>query len=430
MSSAPLPARYPASYYAATAVGAVELPVLAGEQECDVCVIGGGYTGLSSALHLAERGYEVVLLEAERVGWGASGRNGGQVGTGQRQDQDELEATLGITRARLLWDLAEEAKATVIERVGRHRIDCDLKLGIVHACHKPAHARSRARYVEKLKREYGYSAIRTLTGIELGQILGTSRYHGGDLDRGAAHLHPLNYALGLARAAREAGARLFEGSRVERYDRRDPTTVHTARGSVRTRHVVLACNGYLGALEPRIAGHVMPINNFILATEPLGAERAQTLIRHDVAVCDTKFVLDYYRLSADQRLLFGGGENYRQRFPRDLKGFVRKYMLRVYPQLADARIDYAWGGTLAITLKRMPHFGRLAPNVFFAQGFSGHGVAMASLAGKLIAEAVAGTAERFDVMAQVPAPRFPGGTLLRWPGLVLGMLYYSLRDKL
>jgi gamma-glutamylputrescine oxidase len=199
---------------------------------------------------------------------------------------------------------------------------------------------------------------------------------------------------------------------------------------VRARYLVLACNGYLGGLAPRIAGKIMPINNFMLASEPLGEAAARALIRDDVAVADSKFVVDYYRLSADRRLLFGGGETYRQRFPPDIKGLVRKKMLRVFPQLSETGIDYAWGGTLAITLNRLPAFGRLGPATFYAQGYSGHGVALSSLAGKLIAEALAGTAERFDVFARIPTPSFPGGTLLRWPGLVAGMLYYSLRDKL
>ena len=254
-----------------------------------------------------------------------------------------------------------------------------------------------------------------------------------DLDRPAGDVvvaEQQGYHGGLARAAREAGVRIFENSRVLDYTRSDPASVTTANGSVDAAFIVLGCNGYLGKLEPRVAGKIMPINNFILATEPLGEDKARSLIRDDVAVQDTKFVIDYYRLSADHRLLFGGGENYTSRFPSDIKRFVRKYMLRVYPQLADTRIDYAWGGTLAITMSRLPTFGRLEGDVYYAQGYSGSGVALTSMGGKLIAEAIAGTAERFDVFARIPQRKFPGGTLLRWPGLVLGMLYYALRDKL
>ena len=421
---------YPDSYYLATAEGLEDHPRLTESLDCDACVIGGGYTGLSAALHLAERGYDTVLLEAERIAWGASGRNGGQVGSGQRQGQEELEAMLGTAAARQLWDLAEEAKATVRERIARHGIACDYRSGILYAAFKRGEVADLHESAARLARDYGYEDDVPLTKAEVAERLGTEIYHGGVLDRGGGHLHPLNYALGLARAAREAGVRIFEESRVLGYEPGRPTRLPTRDGEARARIVVLACNGYLGRLEPRIAGTIMPINNFVLATEPLGEAGARALIRDDVAVSDTKHVVDYYRLSADHRLLFGGGETYSRRFPRDIAGFVRRVMLRVYPQLAQTRIDYAWGGTLAITMNRLPVFGRLEPETFYAQGYSGHGVALSSLAGKLIAEAAAGTAERFDVFARVPSPQFPGGTLLRWPGLVAGMLYYSLRDKL
>jgi gamma-glutamylputrescine oxidase len=422
--------RHVKSYFAATAVGLKDYPVVQGELECDVCVVGGGFTGLAAALHLAERGYDVVLLEAERLGWGASGRNGGQLGTGQRKPQTALEKMLGKEAARRLWDLAEEAKATVRERVARHGIDCDLKPGILNVAYKPGDAAWLAGQAEHLEKHYGYREIRSVSREETAEMLGTGIYHGGTLDRGAGHLHPLNYALGLARAATEAGARLFEESRVTAVAPGRPSRLRTAGGEVRARYLVFACNGYLDGLEPRLAAKIMPINNFVLATEPLGEDGARALIRDDVAVCDTKFVVDYFRLSADSRLLFGGGETYTRGFPADIKAFVRKCMLRVYPQLESARIDYAWGGTLAITMSRLPCFGHLAPDTFYVQGYSGQGVALSSLAGKLVAEAVAGTAERFDVFARIPQPSFPGGTLLRWPGLVAGMLYYSLRDKL
>ncbi len=424
-----LPA-YPETYYSATAKGLKERPPLAESLDCDVCVVGGGFTGLSAALHLAERGYDVALLEAQRIGWGASGRNGGQLGSGQRKAPDEIAQLMGPDDARRLWELAEAAKALVKSLIDRHGIDCDLKPGIMACAYKPEHVDKLKHHVELLSHDYGYDQISFLDRRAVAERLGSDIYHGGQLDMGAGHLHPLNYALGLAEAAVAAGARLFEATPAERIEPGERPAVVTPAGTVRARHLVIACNGYLGRLEPRIAGNIMPINNYVLATEPLGEAGARALIRDDVAVCDTKFVLDYYRLSADHRLLFGGGETYSSRFPADIKGFVRKYMLRVFPQLAEARIDYAWGGTLAITMNRLPDFGRLDGNLFYAQGFSGHGLALTSLAGQLIAEAVAGTAERFDVFARMPQQRFPGGTLLRWPGLVAGMLYYSLRDKL
>ena len=418
------------SYYAATANARPDRPNLRGDTRCDVCIVGGGYTGLSAALHLAERGYDTVLLEAERIGFGASGRNGGQLGSGQRQEQHDVEKLVGKDDARRLWDLAEESKSLCKDLIARHGIACDLKPGILHAAHKPALARDFRHYADYLRSHYDYHHARPVAGHEIRAMLGTDAYHGGYLDTDAAHLHPLNFALGLGAAAERAGARLFENSRATGLSSCASPTVDTAQGRVQARHVVMACNGYLGGLDKRLAGRIMPINNFILATEPLGAERARQIIRDDVAVADSKFVINYFRLSADRRVLFGGGENYAPRFPADLKGFVRSYMLKVYPQLADARIDYAWGGTLAITMNRLPDFGRLDGNVYFAHGYSGHGVGMATLAGKLIGEAIAGTAERFDVFARIPTRRFPGGPLLRWPALVLGMAYYALRDRL
>ena len=261
-------------------------------------------------------------------------------------------------------------------------------------------------------------------------MIATDDFLEGLYDSQAMTIHPLNYALGLARAAREAGVRIFESSRVLEYTRTDPAMVRTENGVVEESFIVLACNGYLGKLEPRVAGKIMPINNFVIATEPLGKERARKLISGRFGVHDTRFVVNYFRLSDDHRLLFGGGENYRPGFPRDIAKFVRPTMLKLFPQLDDVRIDYAWGGTLSVTVNRLPHVGRLEPNLFFAQGYSGHGISTANFAGKVIAEAIAGTASRFDVFASLPVHTFPGGTLLRYPGMVLGMLYYSIKDKL
>ncbi|MFQ5958376.1 MAG: NAD(P)/FAD-dependent oxidoreductase [Alphaproteobacteria bacterium] len=419
-----------ASYYAASANPSPDRPALAGDVDCDVCVVGGGFTGLSTALHLAERGYSVVVLESHRIGWGASGRNGGQLGSGLRSGASAMLARFGRDHARRLWDLAEEAKATVRGRIARHAIACDYKPGVLLAAAKPRHTAWMAREVELRREHFDYPHARLVSAAEVRAMVATGRYHGGVFDAGAGHLHPLNYALGLARAAEDAGAGLFEDSPATAVESGSRAVVRTARGRVRARYVVLCCNGYLGRLERRIAGKIMPIANYMLATEPLGAERAGALVPDDIAVCDSNFVVDYFRLSADRRLLFGGGETYSGREPRDPKRFVRKYMLRVFPGLADAGIDYAWGGMLAITLNRLPQFGRLAGDVYFAHGFSGHGVALTSLAGKLIAEAIAGTAERFDLFAAISHRDFPGGTLLRKPGLVLGMLYYGLRDRL
>ena len=417
----------PRSYYSATANPAPARPPLTGEVSADACVIGGGYTGLSAALHLAERGYKTVLVEAERVGWGASGRNGGQLNTGLRKGPSELMALFGRDGARALFALAEEAKALVRERVAHHAIACDLKPGSLYVAYKRRDPEWMAAEVGILHREFGYDAAQLLNKAELEERLGSRRYFGAVADVNAGHLHPLNYALGLAAAAEAAGARICEGSAAISLS---PGEVCTPAGRIKARHTLLGCNAYLGGLEPRIAGRIMPISNYIIATEPLDEAAAHALIRDDAAICDTKFVVDYFRLSADRRLLFGGGETYSAREPADIAGFVRRYMLRVFPQLADRRIDYAWGGRLAITMNRLPHLGRLPGDIYFAQGYSGQGVAIASLAGKLMAEAISGSAERFDVFSRIPHRGFPGGTLLRHPILVLGMLWFALRDRL
>jgi gamma-glutamylputrescine oxidase len=421
---------YPDSYYHASQNRVIDLTSLDGSRRADVCIIGGGYTGLSSALHLANRGYEVVLLEARKPGWGASGRNGGQLCSGQRKDQDQLASMVGDDTARQFWELSEAAKGLARKLIDEHNIDCDLKSGIAHPNHKPGYDRDSREYVDFLKSQYDYQDVEYLEREAMAELVGSDSYFGGTLDMGAGHLHPLNYALGLADAAIKAGAKLYQSTVVQTCEEGKPNRVITDKGVIEADSIVLACNGYLGKLEPRVSGKIMPINNFIVATEPLNPQQLSEIIPRDVAISDSRFVVNYYRLSADKRLLFGGGENYSQNFPSDIARFVRKPMLQVYPQLADTRIDYAWGGTLAVTLNRMPHFGRLGKNnTYFAQGYSGMGVAMATLAGKLIAESIAGEAEKFDLYGKIPTRSFPGGDLLRWPGMVLGMTYYALRDR-
>ncbi len=418
------------SWYAATANLKLDLPPLVGAADTDVCIIGAGYTGLSAAIHLRKLGYNVTVLEANKVAWGASGRNGGHVGTGQRVEQEELEKLVGLDHARALWQLSLEAVSTVCELIEQYNIDCELKNGNLHVASKASDIACMPAEVEHLQKVYDYQQVRYVDAAELKSMTSGQGFGGGLLDTGSRHLHPLNYALGLARAALDLGATIHEGSRVLSYSEGAQVSVRTDRGELRARFLVLACNGYLEKLEPRTAGRIMPINNYMLATEPLSEDLARRLIRDDTSMSDSRFVINYWKLSADNRLLFGGGESYSRRFPADIKGFVRKYALRIYPELADTRIDYGWGGTLAITLRRMPDFGRLSANTFYAHGYSGHGVPIATLAGKLLAEVISGSAERFDVMATVPAMEFPGGTLLRWPGLVAGMLFYSLRDRL
>lgn len=421
---------HPTSYYADTAHLTLQHAPLAGDLRADICIVGGGYTGLSAALHLAERGYSVVLLEAERLGWGASGRNGGQVCPGLNKSHDELVALVGRAVADALWWMSVEAVDLVGDLIARHGIACDLKRGVLHVAAKKRHAGEMQRAVEYNRREMGYVSQRYLAADEVAAKLGTERFYGGELWTDALHLHPLNYALGLGTAAEAAGAQLYENSRVIELHTGGAPWVKTAQGRVNADYILLACNGYLENLDRDLASTIMPINNFILATEPLDAELCSRLNPDDLAVADSRFVVNYFKLSGDNRLLWGGGETYSRRFPNDIPSFVRKHMLEYYPELADLRIDYGWGGTLAITLNRLPSFSRPKPNLFSAQGYSGHGVALATLAGKLMAEAISGSAERYDMFAQLPTPAFPGGTLLRTPGLIAGMLYYSLRDRL
>jgi gamma-glutamylputrescine oxidase len=418
------------SWYAASTNIDIDFPTLEGEVQADVCIIGGGYTGLSSAIHLRDLGYSVAVLEANKVGWGASGRNGGHVGTGQRSDQHTLEKMVGQDHARELWQLGLDAVDTVTGLIDRFNIDCELKEGNLHVASKAGDVAELREEVEHLQSHYGYDKIRYVDKPELAEMTSGQGFHGGSVDAGCKHLHPLNYALGLARAAHSLGAAIYENSQVTAYTEGSEVRVKTEQGEVRARYLIVACNGYLEKLEPRTAGKIMPINNYMLATEPLPEQLARRLIRDDTSMSDSLFVINYWKLSADNRLLFGGGESYTRRFPADIGRFVQKYMLRIYPELANTPIDYGWGGTLAITLNRMPDFGRLSSQVFYAHGFSGHGVPTATMAGKLLAEVISGTAERFDVMANVPSHQFPGGTLLRWPGLVAGMLFYSLRDRL
>ena len=420
---------YESSYYASTGNAKQDFAALEGEIQADVCIIGAGYTGLSSALHLAEKGYKVVVLESQKVGWGASGRNGGQVAAGHNKSHEELIAKVGKASADALWDMSIESVNLVKELISKHNIDCDLKSGILHVAAKKSDESYFRESVDYKQNVLKYQSSQYVDRAEVQAMLGTDRYFAGELNQDDAHLHPLNYALGLAKAAVEAGATIYEDSRVTDYKGGVAPYVNTEKGHVKAKYVLLACNGYLGKLSPKIAGKIMPINNFILATEPLSEEMCRKINRDDVAVADSKFVINYFKLSGDNRLLWGGGENYSTKFPADIKGFVRKYMLEYYPDLKDVKIDYGWGGTLAITLNRMPFFDRIEDNVFVAQGYSGHGVALATLGGKLMADAISGSAEKFDIFSSVPTATFPGGTLLRYPGLVAGMLYYAMRDR-
>jgi gamma-glutamylputrescine oxidase len=419
------------SYYAATVREKVAVAPFEGSANCDVCVVGGGYAGLSTALHLARRGVDVALLEQSRLGWGASGRNGGQVHVGMRREQEWLEAQVGQDDARRLWDYALGARAHLDWLIDTYKIDCDLRLGHLHADHRARYGEDTRRHVEHMRSVYGYEQIRYVARDEVAGMVATRDYHGGSFDSRSGHLHALNFALGIARAATSHGARLHEGVEVTGLNRvGEGWRVITRTGALSARRVVLAGNGYLRHLAPAVERRVMPINNFIAVTEPLGEAEARRLISNGAAVSDSRFVVNYFRITPDHRLLFGGGENYGYTFPRDIAGFVRPHVLKIFPQLADARYEYAWGGTLGITATRMPWVRELEPGLINASGFSGLGVLLAPYTGKAVADALCGEREAFELLGRVPVPPFPGGPLLRWPTLVAAMLYYALRDRL
>jgi len=421
------PGEHAPSWYAATAAPLPDHPPLKGEAQADVCVIGGGFAGLSAALHLAERGMEVVLLEANRLGWGASGRNGGQLGVGPRADKDAYEAAIGREGAKRAWEIAVAANRLTKDLIARHGIACDLKPGYLDAAWRPRDADELKAWAEAVERDFSHDTLTYVPKEEMPERLGTTRYHGGVHDSMAAHLHPLNYALGLGRAAAAAGVRLHERSPATEIGR---GRVRTAGGTVRAEHILVACNGYLDGLVPEADRRIFPINNYIIVTEPMGDNRAAQVNRDDVCVSDTKFVLNYYRLTPDKRMLWGGGESYGKRFPRDLTGLVRAKMLEVYPDLADLRVDYVWGGTLAITTTRMPSFSRPKSGLWVIGGWSGSGIHMATMGGQIAAEAIAGTAERWDFMAKLPTPQMPGGRWFRAPLQAAAMTWYALRDRL
>jgi gamma-glutamylputrescine oxidase len=420
---------YPPSYYAASANPFVRQPVLDGDLTADLVVVGGGYTGLSAALHAAEAGLDVILLEARRIGWGASGRNGGQMIPGLRWGAKDLVATFGEARARDLLLLANSAGEAVRGRIAQHAIACDLRDGHFLAAARPAHLDEMKRELDLLHRLVGYDSACIVERGDVGQYVASPGYHGGFYDAAGGHLHPLNYALGLADAALAAGVRIFEDCPVVALERGDPVVARTDGGSITARFAVLATDTEIGQLDGRQGRMAMPVANYNVATAPLGADVAHALLPANAAVADSRFVLNYYRLSADNRLIFGGGERYSAQPPVDVAGFVRPYLERVFPQLAGVDIDYAWGGLVGVSLNRLPRLGREG-NLFHAHGWSGHGVLLTTLAGALIAEAVKGTAARFDLLANLPGKPFPGGPLLRHPLYVLGMLWFALRDRI
>ena len=422
------------SYYEATVTRAPPYAPLAGSIRADVCVVGGGYAGLSTALELAQRGYSVALLEARRLGWGASGRNGGQaiVGFGFA-GEDTIRSQLTMADARRAWDISVEGMQLLRDRITHDAIDCDYVPGYLHLAVNARKARALEQRLSDLAHTFGYPT-QWISPDDMGQWIASPRFHAGAFDPQSGHVHPLKYCLGLARIAARERVVVYENSPVIRLDRGQRPLVSTALGSVSCDFVVLTGNVYLGeygkAIAPELGRRIMPVGTYIIATEAMPRARADTLIQQRAAVSDTNLVLDYFRLSADHRLLFGGGETYTTATPRRLVSGLRRRMLAVFPQLADLKVTHAWGGFVDITLNQAPDFGRLGTNVYYLQGFSGHGLAIAGMAGKLLADAIAGQATRFDVLARLRHHPFPGGPLMRAPALALGMLYHRLRDVL
>jgi gamma-glutamylputrescine oxidase len=419
------------TYYLASAQPPPATAALRGALTTDVCVVGGGIAGCSAALTLAERGYRVTLLEGQRIGWGASGRSGGQAIFGTATEQAELEQLIGQEDARRIWDVTLAGLALLRQRIERYQINCDWVDGWMLAAIKPRQWSEIQAWQADLVQRYGYASTRLMDRAELQSTVASKRYIGALYDSNSGHLHPLRYTLGLARAAARAGVDIHERSRVDGYVRRDGRIhVRTAHGAVDCGQLVLAGNAWLGAAAPSLERKLMSIGSYVIATEPLGEHPVRKLIANNAALCDANWILDYFRRSSDHRLLFGGRVNYSLLNVRAVAPATRARMIQVFPQLRATRIDYAWGCLLDITLNRAPNFGRLEPDVYFLQGFSGHGISLAGIAGQLVAEAIAGTSERFDVFARIPHRNFPGGMLLRRPALALAMLWYRLRDLL
>lgn len=427
------PSRDAASYYAASRNTHLEYPVLTGDLKVDVCVVGGGFSGLNTAIELAERGLSVALLEAHTVGWGASGRNGGQLIRGVGHDVERFSDVIGNDGVRQLKLMGLEAVELVRQRIETYQIDCDLTWGYCDLANKPKGFAGFAEDIEEL-RSLGYRhELQLIEPQDIRSVIDSGNYAGGLLDMGSGHLHPLNLALGEARAAQSLGVRIFEHSAATRIEYGPQVKVHTAQGVVHAQTLVLGCNAYLNNLDTTLSGKVLPAGSYVIATEPLSEEMARQLLPRNTAMCDQRVAVDYFRLSADRRLLFGGACHYSGRDPQDIGAYMQPKMLKVFPQLKDVNIDFQWGGMIGIGANRLPQVGRLKehPNVFYAQAYAGHGLNATHLAGKLLGEAISGQhSGGFEVFAKVPHITFPGGQHLRSPLLALGMLWHRLKELL
>ncbi|PYC25636.1 gamma-glutamylputrescine oxidoreductase [Aquipseudomonas alcaligenes] len=420
---------YPQSYYAASANPVPQRPALQGETETDVCIIGAGYTGLSTALFLLENGFKVSIVEAAKVGFGASGRNGGQIVNSYSRDIDVIERTVGPKQAQLMGQMAFEGGRIIRERIAKYDIKCDLKDGGVFAAFTPKQMK-HLEAQKKLWERFGHTQLEIMDAQRIREVVKTENYIGGMLDMSGGHIHPLNLALGEAAAVESLGGIIYEQSPAVRIERGANPVVHTPEGRVKAKFIVVAGNAYLGNLVPELAAKTMPCGSQVIATEPLSEEMAKSLLPQDYCVEDCNYLLDYFRLTGDRRLIYGGGVVYGAKDPANIEAMIRPMMLKTFPQLKGVKIDYAWTGNFLLTLSRLPQVGRIGDNIYYSQGCSGHGVTYTHLAGKILAEALRGQAERFDAFGSLPHYPFPGGRLFRVPFTAMGAWYYSLRDKL
>jgi gamma-glutamylputrescine oxidase len=422
-------AQHTASYYAASANKKDARPALQGTAQADICIVGAGFTGISAALELAERGYSVIVLEAMRVGWGASGRNGGQIVNGYSRDLDVIAKRYGAGAGRTIGAMALEGGDIIRQRVAKYDIACDLVDGGVFVALTQKQMDGLAHH-KQIWAEYGHHDFALLDRAGLKSHVDSERYVGGLLDFKGGHIHPLNLVQGEAAAVERLGGKIFEDSRVIGVDRGAEPVIRTATGEVKAKHVLIACNAYIGDLLPELGQKIMPVSTQVLTTEPLGEAHAKRLLPSNACVEDANYVLDYYRRTPDHRLIYGGGIVYGGQDPESIRAKILPNMLKTFPDLRDARIDYAWSGNFALTLTRFPQIGRLAPNVYFSHGCSGHGVTTTHLLGRLVAEAIDGAPTRFDILANLPYYPFPGGKTFRVPLTVLGSWYYRTRDRL
>jgi gamma-glutamylputrescine oxidase len=419
------------SYYEASVTRPLVNPALQGNVRCDIAIVGAGLAGLSAAIDLAQAGYKVVVLEAKTIGWGASGRNGGQALTDVACGIEKIEKMLGLESARQVWKTSVEAVALVKQRIKDHAIDCDWQDGYISGAVNAKKAAYLMQYADVLESRYGYDQLTRIAPHLVNEHVRSPRFHSALRDDGAGHLHPLKFTLGMAKAAQALGVVIYENTAVTVLKQGDPAILSTANGSITAPQVLLAGNVYLGkAVSAKLNRRIMPVGTYIVASEPLGQAQCSELIPSNAAVCDTNFVLDYFRFTADHRCLFGGKVSYTTATPLNLESSMQARMAATFPALKNAKIDYAWGGFVDITVNRAPDFGRLAGNIYYLQGFSGHGVALTGMAGRMVAWAMQGDSQRLDVFSSIKHLPFFGGEWLRTPALVLGMQWFKLMDKL